>query len=137
VADERWIIIPGWDTFQHYKDKDPGWIKAYTSLLHKDEYLRLTGHQRGVLHGLWLAYASAHCQLRLDTASLTRQLALRVSSATLEALTNAGFIEVSSRRRIAQIREEKKRTNALTSTEDPNSNGPGFQIPANLLKEMP
>lgn len=94
--DERWIVIPNWERFQHYSDRDPAWIKNYLSLLHKDEYLRLTGHQRAVLHGLWLAYAAAHCQLRVDTLSLTRQIGLRVSSRTLELLNHAGLVEFSA-----------------------------------------
>jgi hypothetical protein len=82
---ERWIVIPNWDEFQHYKDRNPKWIKVYTKLLHNDAYLGLSPHQRAVLHGLWLMYASHRRQLAANTASITRQLGLRVSSASTES----------------------------------------------------
>ncbi len=110
--EEQWIVIPNWDRFQHpdvgRSNRSPVWIRTYVELLQKDEYLRLTGHQRAVLHGLWITYASSSCQVRADTASLTRRLALRVSSATLQTLVHAGFIEVSACRPQAQKRREEK-----------------------------
>jgi hypothetical protein len=96
MSDELWIVINRWDDFQHYKDREPKWIKLYTQLHHDSNWLELSGHQRAVLVGLWLEYASAHAQLRLDTRSLSRRLGLRVSSATLEALNHAGFIRFSA-----------------------------------------
>ena len=142
AVEEMWIHIPNWDEFQHpdvgRSNRTPVWIRNYTRLLHKDAYLELTAHQRGVLHGLWMLYALSGCQLRANTASLTRQLAVRVSSAQLKALVDAGFIEVSACRPQAQKRrEEKYITRASTSTTDVQGNGPGdnFHL-GNILKEI-
>ena len=107
MSEERWIIVRNWERFQHYKDRDPYFIKLYTELQHDHNWLALTGHQRAVLVGIWLEYASARCQLPLNTASLTRRLALRVSSATLEALNPAGFIEFSSRAALEIARSQE------------------------------
>ncbi len=106
---DQWIVIPDWDRFQHYSDREVRWVKCYVSLLSKPEYLRLNPGARAVLHGLWLMYASSHRHIPLDTALLSRQLNLRVSSVQLESLNHAGFIEFSASRPLAQIREEKKR----------------------------
>ena len=98
MADE-WIVMPRWDEFQHRdmaRSDVPPWVKNYTKLLHDDAYLTLSSHQRAVLHGLWLSYASARRQLPLNTRSLTRQLQLRVMRRDLEALNHAGFIEFSA-----------------------------------------
>lgn len=100
----RYIVVPNWDSFQHYSDRTPPWIKNYTELLHDDAYLGLTLHQRGVLHGIWLAYAASHRQLSGDTSALYRQLGERVSTATLIALNRAGFIELTASRPLAQSR---------------------------------
>ena len=54
MTDLGWIEIPNWDRFQHYRDRDPPWIKFYTELLHDPDYLALSGDQRAILHGLWL-----------------------------------------------------------------------------------
>ncbi len=109
MTDERWIVVRNWDRFQHYPDRDPTWIKNYVRLLHDDGYLSLSGHQRAVLHGLWLAYASSDGQLRLSTLSLTRQLGLRVSSRQLESLSDAGFIAFAASKPLSLARSREKR----------------------------
>jgi hypothetical protein len=113
---ERYIIIPNWDEFQHYKQTDrPAWIKLYTRLLAKDEYLGLTLAQRGVLHGLWMMYAasgtrplsSAHSRHLLSTFKGDS----RHFQEHLEALNNAGLIQFVSRPALEKVytREEKNR----------------------------
>lgn len=108
---DGWIRIPNWDDFQHYKDRDPKWIKTYCRLVSDDAYRNLTFHQRGVLHSLWMEYARANRQLRDNTATLTRQLGHRVMRRDLEALNHAGFIELSAS--TEKIREDKRSTSAV------------------------
>src|SRR6266498_1046942 len=98
---QQWIHVRNWRDFQHYKERDPTWIKVYARLMHDDNYLSLTGHQRAVLLGLWLEYASSDGQLLLNTRSLSSRLQLRVSSRQLEALNHAGFIRFSASRPLA------------------------------------
>lgn len=110
---DRWIVIPKWDDFQHYTDgRRLKWIKNWSNLMDNDDYLALNFHQRGVLHGLWIAYAAAEGQLLGSTSTLYRHLGQRVSTATLEALNHAGFIRFSgtkpSRIRTLRSREEEK-----------------------------
>ena len=109
VNDQMWIVIPGWDKFQHYSDREMRWIKCYTSLLSKPEYMRLTLPQRGLLHGLWLLYAESHRAIPLDTAYISRTINGRATNAQLESLRDAGLIEFSASKPLAQSREEKKR----------------------------
>jgi hypothetical protein len=101
MAARNYVWIPNWEGsddnpegFQHYKNRDPIWIKNYTRLLSKDEYLALSGHRRGVLHGIWLAYATSRRRLPHETLTLTRRLGLKVTTADLASLNHAGFIEV-------------------------------------------
>jgi hypothetical protein len=99
MSEERWIVIPRWDDFQHAdaaRSRTLPWIKSWTRLLSDNAYLDLTGHQRAILHGIWLEYARSHCQLTLSTVSLTRRLGLRVTTQHLEALNHAGFIHFSA-----------------------------------------
>ncbi len=99
---DGWIEIPRWDEFQHYKNRDPVWIKNHRGLLHSDAYMGLTLHQRGVLHGLWLEYAASGRQVRDSTATVSRQLGERVTRPTLDALNHAGFITYSASKPLAQ-----------------------------------
>lgn len=98
----RMITIVGWDEFQHYKERDPIWIKNYVRLLRQDEYMDLTPHRRALLHGLWLLYAIKRQALRHHTATLSRELGMRVMTADLEALKQAGFIAFSASKPLAK-----------------------------------
>lgn len=101
---ERWIVIPRWDGhdgFQHYRNRDPIWIKNYRQLLSDEAYIGLSFVQRGILHGLWLEYAASNRQLRDSTVTLTRRLGQRVTRASLDALNHAGFIHYSASKPLA------------------------------------
>lgn len=88
-----WIVVRNWEKFQHYSYRRPLWIKTYIDLLHDYNYTRLSDSCRGILHGIWLLYASTNAQVPLNTAFITRQLNVhRVSRKQLETLRDAGFI---------------------------------------------
>jgi len=147
-----WIVIPRWDGedgFQHYKDREPIWIKNYTRLLSSDSYLGLTFVQRGVLHGLWLEYARSNRQIRDSTLSVSRRLGERVTSATLDALNHAGFVAFSASKPLApckqlaspeeeterdEEKDQEQTTHQSTSTSDHNLNGRASEedLPAEL-----
>src|SRR5262249_49684948 len=116
-----WIEVVNWRKFQHYSEREPKWIKLYTELAHDENWNELTGHQRAVLVGLWLEYASTRAQLPLNTRSLTRRLNLRVTRATLETLNQAGFIRILASKPLAltrlrkEIRKEIEKTTPLQS----------------------
>ncbi|MCC6312071.1 MAG: hypothetical protein IT345_14290 [Trueperaceae bacterium] len=119
----RWIVIENWDRFQHYRNRDPSWIKNYTALLHDDDYLNLTPPQRALLHGLWMLYAKTHRSVLEDTAMLSSRLGLRVRKDTLESLNRAGFIRFSASRPLADrfqdASPEKEREEKTTSSLSP------------------
>lgn len=118
----RMITIVGWDEFQHYKERDPIWIKNYVRLLRQDEYMDLTPHRRALLHGLWLLYASKRRALRHDTATLSRELGMRVMSADLESLRDAGFVTFSASKSLAR-RKQPARPEVEKETEVETPNG--------------
>jgi hypothetical protein len=79
----------------------PPWIKNLTQLLGDDDYLNLTLMQRGVLHGLWLMYAS-HRRV-LSEAEARHFLCRSAAEArrwrdTIESLNHARFIHLSASR---------------------------------------
>ncbi len=102
---DGYIHIVGWDKFQHGSRENP-WIKDYVAQLHKDEYLELSAHLRGILHDLRLIYAASHRQVRDNTATLKRQLGYRVVRRDIERLCDAGFITIVASSVLAQSREE-------------------------------
>lgn len=114
---ERYIVIPNWDQYQHYKDQTkPAWIKLHTSLLNDDEWLNLTPGQRSALIGIWILHAKTSRKVSENTSKLSRQLGQRVTKRTLDALNQAGFIEFRSRDALEKLyaREEKRREEVST-----------------------
>lgn len=129
-----WIVVPNWERFQHYKDRNPTWIKDYTELTDKDEYLALPLATRGVLHGIWLEYAKSHRRLSGDTARLSRRLGQRVLKAQVEALVHAGFIELRASKSVpnpyqsaSAEKEEDREVLKAVSPQENGRNGPGFE----------
>ena len=100
---DRWIIIPGWDKFQH---RDAGrskhgliWIRDHSDQLHKDAYRELPYFLRGLLKDLRLVYGLSHGQLKLEPSSITRRLGQRTRMSHFERLADAGFIVISADRK--------------------------------------
>jgi hypothetical protein len=48
------IIIKDWDSFQHFKDRRPPWIKLYRDLLEDAEWFGLSGEAAKFLIMIWL-----------------------------------------------------------------------------------
>lgn len=102
MKQQPWIVVPNWDRFQHYGlARPPTWIKNYVSLLHKDEYLDLSLAARGLLHGIWLAYAERRGRIRAG-ADLAADLHAEVRHMTryryLDSIAEAGLIHFSASR---------------------------------------
>ncbi len=121
MSDDRWIWIPNWDGptgFQHYKDRDPKWIKCYTRLLSKDEYMELTFAERGLLLSIWLEYARSHRALRSHSTRLSQRLGQKVYKRSLESLIHAGFVEIVDSETLAKRKQlaspEKRREEKTT-----------------------
>jgi hypothetical protein len=92
MSDDRWIVIPNWDKFQHYKDRAPLWIKVYLELENSDEWAELTLAERGLLVSIWVCIASSNGQIR--TSTLQHRVGHRVRIDSLERLNHAGFIQL-------------------------------------------
>lgn len=81
--------IKNWKEFQHYKDRDPKWIKLYTKLLNDDEWFNLDPKHTKVLVMLWLL-ASEDPLLDGNLPSLKKvAFRLRMSESSLESMLSA------------------------------------------------
>ena len=107
-GEERWIIVPHWNRFQHYTDRNPPWIKAYTELLHNDDWLALTDAQRGVLLTIWLEYAASSGVAKVS--KIARSVLSKNLQRNLEALNHAGFIQLSASKPLALARSRETET---------------------------
>lgn len=88
-----YIYIPNWDEFQHYKDRQPKWIKLHLSLMGSDAWLDLSPSDRCLLIGIWMCIGRyGNGAVRGDERWLKSQLNLKKGS--LQRLNDAGFIRI-------------------------------------------
>lgn len=109
MTDDRWIVIPRWDEFQHYKNREPIWIKTFVRQLHDDNYMDLSQSQRGLLHDLRIMFAQSNGQL--SEARAKRRLCgsdaeARWWRSNLEAIEQAGLLELAASRPLPQRKRE-------------------------------
>ena len=145
---DQWIVIPNWERFQHYKHRNPPWIKLYRSLLSKDEFLELSDACKGLLMTIWLAYAEHQRELTVDMLR-TYSLKTGVQYRNLASLNQAGFIQLSASKvasksplyseRLtsidarARVQEEQK---SVRRAENWIRNGAADEIPTGHLAEV-
>ena len=117
-------MIPGWEKFQHYKNRNPPWVKLYTELNRRDEWRALRLSDRGLICSLWSEWGAANGHLRAET--LSSRLGQRVDSRALVRLSDAGFLIISASETASnpclapeeKNLEEKRRTVALAREDD-------------------
>jgi hypothetical protein len=101
----KWIEIPGWGHFQHYKNPSPAWIKLYrvptvegaVCLLDHCAYRALPASAQALLIDLWLLASETGGRVAYEP--LTLEFRLRRSRdeivSAVEKLVNVGLIVVS------------------------------------------
>jgi len=133
---DGWIVIPNWRRFQHYKNRQPKWIKVYTELMSDPAFRALTLAQRGLLISLWLEYANSRASVTIKPGYVTQIAGQRVRKGQLEALIDAGFIEVSASRPLAeryQAASAELSTSYLTKSGDARATATGAASPKQQL----
>jgi hypothetical protein len=139
MADE-WIVVRNWEKFQHYKNRWVPWIKFYPEILHDPTYSRLPESTRLLLAHIWLEYASARAQLPLDTRLLARRFNMRVTSAQVKSLVDAGFITLESRPCLEHVYMSSRPTRAREEEEvekEKDQGQAGRQVPPEDSREAP
>lgn len=87
-----WFTIKNWSEFQHYKDRNPPWIKLHRALLDDYAFAALPDHHKAHLVLLWLFAASQEAgRIPNDANFLSRKLGT-TEPIDLEALVNTGFL---------------------------------------------
>jgi hypothetical protein len=87
-----WLKIKNWNNFQHYKDRNPPWIKLHRALLDDYAFAALPDAQKAHLVLLWLFAASqAGGRIPNDAPFLSRKLGT-TEQINLESLVADGFL---------------------------------------------
>jgi hypothetical protein len=83
--------VTNWDQYQHYKDRDPTWIKLYARLLDDYEFATLPDNSKWHLIGIFLLASKQGNRIPGDPRWVRKKIAAR-TRVDLEALRCAGFI---------------------------------------------
>jgi hypothetical protein len=90
-----YIEICEWDRFQHYKHRNPPWVKLYSSVLDDDDFDCMPDASK-LLFFCLLPFASRrNNRVRLDLAWLQKKLPInsKLTQKTLQPLIDAKFIK--------------------------------------------
>ena len=137
MTQKRWIIVPKWDEFQHYKDRDPKWIKNYSRLMADWNYIGLSYRLRGILHGIWLLYAASGLDLGCNPAAIGRMLGDdSVRMRDIEALSDAGFIRISASKPRAQRKRSDSLEKEVREDKKEHARAKSKSTPADIVRRM-
>ena len=68
MKSERWIVIPRWEEFQHYGDRNPIWVRRTSGSSATTTITTTLLRKRGLLQGLWLIRAEGGNDIRESRA---------------------------------------------------------------------
>ena len=88
----EYVEVVNWAKFQHYKDRNPPWIKLYHQLLRDYGYARLQDASKLHLFCLYLVSATTDNRIPADEAWLTMQCHT-TAVVSLKPLLDAGFLQ--------------------------------------------
>jgi hypothetical protein len=113
------LTIKNWDSFQHYKDRCPPWVKLHKTLLDDFDYQCLPLASKALAPMLWLL-ASENMEGTIDAC--TKRLAFRLRwdekdvAIGLDALIQAGFVIDASNTLATRLQPATPETETETET---------------------
>ena len=87
----RYLIVKNWGEFQHYKDRNPPWIKLHRALLDDYEFARLPDASKAHLMLIWLLASQSNGRIPHDPKFLQAKLGLD-KQPDLQVLVDSGFL---------------------------------------------
>jgi len=86
--------IKNWEKFQHYKNRNPPWIKLHRSIFDDMELMQLSLADRGLLFQLWVIATENDGNVPLSETELAWRL--RVKTVNINNLITSGFLICAS-----------------------------------------
>lgn len=115
----EYFRVRNWDRFQHYRKRNPPWIKLYTELLDDYEFACLSDASKLLAFCIFMLAARSSNKIPLDPDWIRNRAALK-SMPDLEPLFNHGFIV---RCQDASETLAQRKQDAMPETEQRQSRG--------------
>jgi hypothetical protein len=90
-APVQWFRVKNFERFQHYKDRNPPWIKLYATLLEDYEFSQLDDASKAHLMLIWLLAGKHQNRLRLDARWVQARTSTK-QRVNLTKLVESGFL---------------------------------------------
>ena len=85
------LTVKNWQQFQHYKDRNPPWIKLHRALLDDYDFASLPDAAKGQLMLIWIFASQNEGKIPHDAKFLERKLGL-TEKCHLDELIKTGFL---------------------------------------------
>lgn len=87
----QYLAVKNWAEFQHYKDRNPPWIKLHRALLDDYEFARLQDASKAHLMLIWLFASQSDGRIPNDPKFIQAKLGLD-KQPDLQVLVESGFL---------------------------------------------
>lgn len=103
----RYFRIKNWERFQHYKQRNPPWIRLHRTLLRDHTFSQLAESEQWMLVRLWLLASESDNHMAFDEKWVRRAInsSRRVP---LEKYVNMGFLELVSEHDASALLAERE-----------------------------
>lgn len=116
----EYFRVRNWSEFQHYKDRDPPWIKLHFSMLSSTDWVTLDDASRVLAIACMLIASRNHGQVPNDPNYIKR-VAYCKKIPKFQPLIDCGFLEAAST--LQADASESKRLQAKDTQEERQSRG--------------
>jgi len=89
----KYFNVKNWDSFQHYKDRNPPWIKLHNHLLDNYEFECLPDASKSHLLCIWMLASRTQNKMPMDSQWIKRKIGAS-STVDLNILVDSGFLEL-------------------------------------------
>ena len=87
----KYLEVVGWSEFQHYKDRNPPWIKLHNQLLENYEFTCLPDASKSHLLGIWMLASRTENKVPANPEWIASKLGA-TEKVDLECLIKASFL---------------------------------------------
>ena len=87
-----YLRVKNWDVFQHYRRRNPPWIKLHNALLDDYDFSRLQDASKWHAVGIWLLASRHDNRIPNDPAWIAQRIGSQ-NGVDVAALVSAGFLE--------------------------------------------
>lgn len=118
------ISVKNFERFQHYKDRNPPWIKLHAAILDDYHFGRLHDASKMHLIGIWILASKTDNRIPCDPEWIGQRIGA-TAKVDLEVLVSAGFLlfesgtstPLASRKQKAPLVEESREEESREETE--------------------